>query len=58
MWCGPGSGGDNECLHHLITWCLLLRVLQTGSIEGKHDLQLGRRVGDKVTAQRLAEAAA
>ena len=34
------------------------RVLQTGSIEGKHDLQLGRRVGDKVTAQRLAEAAA
>ena len=34
------------------------RVLQTGSIDGKHDLQLGRRGGDKVTAQRLAEAAA
>jgi periodic tryptophan protein 2 len=28
-------------------------AVQTGSIEGRHDLEVGRREGDRVTAKKL-----
>ena len=34
----------------------MLNAIQTGSIEGRNDLHIGRRVSDKVTAKKLAGA--
>ena len=36
----------------------MCRAVQVGSIEGRRDLQLGRKVDDKVTAKRLEDAGA
>ena len=33
-------------------WCVASAV-QTGSIEGRHDLEVGRREADRVTAKKL-----
>ena len=32
----------------------ILNTIQTGTIEGRHDLHVGRRETDKVTAKKLA----
>ena len=32
----------------------VLNAVQTGSIDGRHDLQVGRRAADRITAQKMA----
>jgi len=32
----------------------VVNAVQTGSVDGRHDLQVGRRVADRITANKMA----